>query len=242
MDVLPKTMSRGFRTAGLPLSLLLLPLLAAMAAAQTTDPPPSGGGTGGVRVGDTLFVAAATAGGTAPAGAVVDAEPPSIRFQVTGPEVFEDRGEPRKRSRKDPWSVPRKEGQGPSLAWSVDGRKWLPLRWGEGPLEEGGAWASDQVASEAPQLFFAAPRTKLLNGNEEVRIGDGQMLWVVAEDTGAGVARLAFRTRPAAPPTGVNLQNAAADGPPPGSVLEIEAVDLVGNTSRLEWALAPRSR
>ena len=123
----------------------------------------------------------------------------------------------------------------------ADGRKWLPLRWGEGPLEEGGAGPPTTSLVISPRSSSPRPAPSS-SGDEEVRIGDGQLLWVVAEDAGAGVARLAFRTRPAAPPTGVNLQNAAAEGPPPGSVLEIEAVDLVGNTSRIEWTLAPRSR
>jgi hypothetical protein len=80
------------------------------------------------------------------------------------------------------------------------------------------------VVSDNPQAFLAAPDTAVSIDGQDSYLGDGRILWIAAQDAGAGVDRLAFRARPES-----------------GSVvLEVEATDLVGNKSKKEIRLSQR--
>jgi hypothetical protein len=102
---------------------------------------------------------------------------------------------------------------------------WAPARDRERSRErrEGYAPLPIEIASDHPQAFFTAPDTILTVDGKETTIGD-RILWVDAEDAGAGVERVVFRTR--------------AEGD--RVVLEVEARDMVGNVGRKEIALRKR--
>lgn len=74
-----------------------------------------------------------------------------------------------------------------------------------------------EIEGDRVQIFFRAPEGQGFEGQE--------MLWIVTEDAGARLDRIRFRTR--------RSQD--------GEVLEVEAVDLVGNTVRKEWPLRRRA-
>jgi len=80
------------------------------------------------------------------------------------------------------------------------------------------------MVSERPQIFLRGLGVKLSLDGRTVETGEGQLLWVRVEDAGAGVERLRFR---------------AQTGPAGTPVLDLEAVDLVGNARRLSWPLVP---
>jgi hypothetical protein len=77
-----------------------------------------------------------------------------------------------------------------------------------------------EIANNHPQAFFIAPDTALAVDGKETAFRD-RILWIAAEDAGAGVDRVTFRTR--------------AEGG--RVVLEVEARDNVGNVSRKEITL-----
>jgi hypothetical protein len=149
----------------------------------------------------------------------VDAEPPAVRSAVVLRSVFESAGEPQAIRHSG-----RRAGE-TGLYWSSDGRRWLPLwRPGQAPSpalspEVGG----NEIASGQPRLFLEARGVKLTIDGQTVAPGPGELLAVTAEDTGAGVERLRF-----------HLTGGGPEGAP---VLEMEAVDLVGNSRRIAWPL-----
>jgi hypothetical protein len=136
------------------------------------------------------------------------------------------------------------------LYWSSDGRRWLPLwtpaktaaaatgskagKSGKGTKRSGRAkgaktakddpkaGADNEIASGHPRLFLAANGVKLTIDGQTFEPGAGKLLAVTAEDAGAGVSKLRFHTTP------------ASEGKP---ALEIEAIDLVGNTRTVSWPL-----
>jgi hypothetical protein len=76
------------------------------------------------------------------------------------------------------------------------------------------------IRSDHPQAFLAAPETTVSSDGKDDRL-DQRILWIAAEDAGAGVDRLVLRSRTE----------------PDRVVLEVEAVDMVGNSSRKEIVL-----
>lgn len=151
---------------------------------------------------------------TAPVTFTVDTEPPAVRWVAGDADSFEQRGEPegwerdQKRRRR---SLIRQEPETAPLAWSAGGLGWIPTRVGR-PL---------RVESDRPQVFLRGEGTALRTGGgggEEVRFGDGRILWIEATDAGAGVEHLTLQVE---------------DG-----VLKLEAADLVGNVRRLEWPVS----
>lgn len=157
--------------------------------------------------------------------ATVDATPPVVRWEVRDPGIFEVRGEPRAARRSRPRRSllgSREQAAAADLAWSSDGRRWLPLPW-RGQPGEGGAIGSFEVVSDNPQVFLKSSGPRIEADGKALDLGGDRVLWIEARDAegGAGVARLAVRTLPAAG----------------GATLEIEAVDLVGNPARLAWKL-----
>jgi hypothetical protein len=156
---------------------------------------------------------------------IVDAEAPTVRTAIVERAVFEQDGEPKATRRSS-----RRAGApaGTGLYWSSDGRRWLPL-WrpkasgrpdtpAKGEEKDG-----DEIVSGKPRLFLEARGVKLSIDGQTVAPGDGQLLTVTAEDAGAGVERLRFHT--------------ATSGPGGAPVLELEAVDLVGNSRQIAWPL-----
>ena len=108
------------------------------------------------------------------------------------------------------------------LAWSADGRRWLPLAW-QGQAGEGGAIARFEVVSDRPQVFLKSAGPTLEADGKAVGLDGDRVLWIEAQDAGSGVARLAVRTVP-------------ADGG--NATLELTATDVVGNATRLTWKVA----
>jgi hypothetical protein len=97
----------------------------------------------------------------------------------------------------------------------------------KGPARENLLWSSGwdrwealagevEIQGDHVQLFFRAPEGQSFEGKE--------VLWIAAEDAAARLDRIRFRTR--------RTQD--------GEVLEVEAVDLVGNVARKEWKLGAR--
>jgi hypothetical protein len=154
----------------------------------------------------------------------VDAEPPAVSWEVADAARGE-RGKGR-------FGMPRR-ARGEDLR--ATGLSW-PLSAAEGILRWNPAWAkapagtvheSVEVRSDLPEAFLRLDGVRLLNADNTVPPPrEGQVLQLRAEDGGSRVERMVLRTR------------STADGP----ILEVEAVDGVGNSGKVEWkleALAP---
>jgi LysM domain len=163
---------------------------------------------------------------SAPLAFRVDAAPPVVRWEIADAGLFAAYGEPRARLRP---AAPGRErerrtrGRAPGLAWSADGRGWIPLREPAGAPGSDGAGSDSappelRIESGRPQVFLRGAAT-VATADGELRLGEGQVLRLWVEDTDSGVARLLVRR---------------LDGPA-GTALAVEAVDLVGNPVRLEW-------
>jgi hypothetical protein len=167
----------------------------------------------------------------APGGAVrgtplsfqVDADPPAFRWETTDRDIFESRGEPRVRSfRRDREQV-RQRGDDSKerrtttgVLYSSDGRGWLPL------IGRGDKLPEVKILSDHPQLFLRGEANLVSEDGKRIDLDGGKMLWIEAADAGCGVESMVVRVRPAS----------QADG---AMTLEVEAVDLLGNTKRLNW-------
>lgn len=154
----------------------------------------------------------------------VDAEPPAVSWEVED-EARGERGKGR-------WGMPRR-ARGEDLR--AAGLSW-PLSAPEGILRWNPAWAaapdgtvheSVEVRSDMPEVFLRLDGVRLLNADDTVPPPrEGQVLQLRAVDGGSRVERMVVRTR------------TTADGP----ILEVEAMDGVGNSGKVEWkldALAP---
>lgn len=149
----------------------------------------------------------------------VDAEPPAVSWEVADAARGE-RGKGR-------WGMPRRaRGRDQRAA----GLFW-PLSEPEGTLRWNPAWASApdgtvhesvEVRSDMPEVFLRLDGVRLLNADNTVPPPRaGQVLQLRAQDGGSRVERMVVRTR------------TTADGP----ILEVEAMDGVGNSSKVEWRL-----
>jgi len=158
----------------------------------------------------------------APVSFIVDAVPPAIRWEVGDRSSLSDRLAPDTEQDRRRLGGRRSGGRAARDAWkSRDGIWQLPLPWVTGKEKEQTAELPLTIRSDHPQAFFAAPSTSLSTNGKEAALGQNRILWIDAEDAGAGVDRLTFHTR--------------ADGD--HVILEIEAQDLVGNVSRQEIVL-----
>ena len=185
-------------------------------------------------VGGVAFDAAGQRIALAPVAFTVDVEAPVIRWEVRQPEIFDERGEPsaaRRGNARRPRRDRRRNEAPPDLAWSADGRRWLALPWKPGQVAEEptvgtepGVLGSFIVACDVPQVFLKTSGPRLGVAGKDLDLTGDRILWITATDAGCGVAKLTARTR------------AAANG---GAVLELETVDLVGNSSKQEIALTP---
>jgi len=159
-------------------------------------------------------------GAIAPLPFVVDVKPPALHWQVGSRQTFSDRlasdSEPERRHRR----FTRGSGKPAEAAWeSIAGIWQVPLPWL--PARGNRAASPVVIASERPQAFLAAPDTTVAVDGASDSLDDDRLLWITADDDGAGVDRLTLRLR--------------AEGD--HSVLEVEATDLVGNASKQEIVL-----
>jgi hypothetical protein len=164
-----------------------------------------------------------TRAAVAPVAFTVDAEGPAIEWRAGDRQELDDRLATDTEKERRRLRGRRGEGRPARDAWTSDaGVYLLPVPWA--PKRKGEPAADTfpvEIASDHPQAFLAAPSSAYLHdGSLETSLGD-DVLWVSATDAGAGVDRLVLRTR-----TDRDRM-----------VLEIEAVDLVGNESRKEIVL-----
>jgi hypothetical protein len=158
----------------------------------------------------------------APVTFVVDAAPPVIRWEVGDHASLSDRLAPDSEHDRRRLRSRRSGGHAAHDAWSSRAGVWqLPVPWDHERDEREIAQFPVTITSDHPQAFFAAPATSIATDGKEARLGENRILWVAAEDAGAGVERLTFRTRTEKDRV----------------VLEVEARDLVGNVSTKEIVL-----
>ena len=153
-----------------------------------------------------------------PVRITVDAEPPAVTWEVAD----EARGE-RGKARFGPRRAKGEDMRATGLAW--------PLSAPEGFLRWNPAWTSApagtvhervEVRSDLPEAFLRLHGVRLVNEDQTVPPPrEGQVLRLRAEDGGSRVERMVLRTI------------TTEDGP----VLEVEAVDGVGNSGKVEWKL-----
>ncbi len=155
----------------------------------------------------------------------IDAEAPVLKFQAVDANVYDDHGEPDRQRRRTPnnW----KPERGGAIAWSADGRRWLPLIWGDRTAPSNDVWSEFTATANHPQVFFAGQGWQLVADDGTPSTSD-RLLWVTGEDAGSGIAKLIYRTKVAPADS-----NAAA-------LLEVEAQDLVGNSAVRTWKIVRR--
>ena len=143
----------------------------------------------------------------APIAFVVDAAPPALEVKAGTLEAVTERMvEPRRESRR----VKRARKSGKPAAFDLLWSSGWEDRWerlGEQPVE---------IRSDRPQLFFRAPQGMSFEGEDR---SGGAALFVTAGDSESSLDLVRFRTR----------------STPEGTMLEVEAADLVGNVARREW-------
>jgi hypothetical protein len=156
----------------------------------------------------------------APISFIVDGAPPEVVWEAGDRTVFADRLTPpemvrregRARREKRRRDIAEAAEKAP-LAWSSGGIDWTPLTPLDAPLK---------IESDHPQLFLRSAGLKLVADGREASFTDGRLVWLTARDGESRVERMTLTPRQ------------APDG---GMVLEVEVVDLVGNTTRKEWRL-----
>lgn len=158
-------------------------------------------------------------GAIQPVKFTVDAEPPAVSWDVAEAA----RGERGKGRFGMPRRAKAEDLRAPGLSW--------PLSAAEGVLRWNPAWATApagtvhetlEVRSDLPEAFLRLDGMRLLIPDGTVPPPrDGQVLRLRAEDADSRVERMYLRTR------------TTADGP----VLEVEAVDGVGNSRKVEWKM-----
>jgi hypothetical protein len=157
----------------------------------------------------------------APVAFVTDTEPPVIRWQVGDQKALSDRLAPDSEGERRRLRGRRGHGLPAKDAWQTQDGVWqLPVPWVK--QRRGGVYAQFpvEIKSDRPQAFLAAPESTVAADGKNDRL-DERILWVAAEDAGAGVDRLILRSRTETDRV----------------VLEVEAVDMVGNSSRKEIVL-----
>ncbi len=165
-----------------------------------------------------------------PVAFVVDVEPPAIRWEVGDRRTFWDRdllapdSEPNRRRIR----YARTEGKPAADSWlSVAGVWQVPLPWVKHPNPSFLSRSRYPVViiNNHPQAFLAAPRTVASMDGSDANLGE-RLLWITAEDAGAGVERMTLRLLKDAEHSVQGLE-----------VVEVKATDHVGNESRKEIVL-----
>jgi hypothetical protein len=167
----------------------------------------------------------------APVAFVVDVEPPALRWETGDAKTFIDTNRLAPDTERDRRRIrhARKDAPPADDSWISQAGVWqVPLSWVKNPDQT--FLARDQypvlIANTEPQAFLAAPGTVVSVDGSDTGLGQ-RLLWIAAEDPGAGVERLTLTLSP-------NGQSRAAT-----EVLKVEVTDLVGNTSRKEIVLRP---
>ncbi|HEX3554481.1 MAG TPA: LysM peptidoglycan-binding domain-containing protein [Thermoanaerobaculia bacterium] len=161
----------------------------------------------------------------APVAFVTDTAPPAIRWQVGDQKSLSDRLAPDTEKDRRHLRGRRGNGQPATDAWQTLAGVWqLPVPWVK--ERRGGVYAQFpvEIRSDHPQAFLTAPDTTVAADGKDGGLLDQHVLWVAADDAGAGVDRLVLRSRTEADRV----------------VLEVEAVDMVGNSTRKEIVLRRR--
>lgn len=148
-----------------------------------------------------------------PVSFIVDAEPPALAWKPEGPPPEQLRSRRGLRLRRG------QTGDEPGLFWAPSDPT-ARLRWdGKWPSSPAGTvHQTVEVKSDLPTVFIHLEGVRLLLDGKPLPTGKDGVVRIDATDSGSRVIRLTLRTR-----TG-------ADGP----VLEVEAVDGVGNAGRQE--------
>lgn len=158
-------------------------------------------------------------GAIEPVRFTVDAEPPAVSWEVAEAA----RGERGKGRFGMPRRARSEDLRAPGLSW--------PLSAPEGVLRWNPAWTAApagtvhetfEVRSDLPEAFLRLDGVRLLGADDTVPPPrEGQVLRLRAEDGASRVERMVLRTRTTAE----------------GAVLEVEAIDGVGNSGKAEWRL-----
>jgi hypothetical protein len=152
---------------------------------------------------------------------MVDAEPPTVSWEVAD-EARGERGKGR-------WGMPRRargeDLRATGLSWAFSAPegilRWNPA-WATAP--EGTVHETVEVRSDMPEAFLRLEGVRLVNTDNTVPPPRaGQVLQLRAQDGGSRVERMFLRTR------------TTEEGP----ILEVEALDGVGNSGKVEWRLEP---
>ncbi|MFL6293111.1 MAG: LysM peptidoglycan-binding domain-containing protein [Thermoanaerobaculia bacterium] len=163
------------------------------------------------------------AGPIQPVRFTVDARPPAVSWNVADAARGE-RGKAR-------FGMPRRAR---SEDLRAAGLSW-PLSAAEGVLRWNPAWSAApagtvhetvEVRSDLPEAFLRLDGVRLLADGAAPPVREGQVLQLRAEDGASRVERMVLRTR------------TTAEGP----VLEVEAIDGVGNSGKVEWKMEPVAR
>jgi len=150
----------------------------------------------------------------------VDATPPAVSWTVADAARGE-RGKAR-------FGMPRRPR---SEDLRAAGLSW-PLSAAEGVLRWNPAWSTApagtvhetvEVRSDLPEAFLRLDGVRLLLDATAPPVREGQVLQLRAEDSSSRVERMVLRTRTTEA----------------GPVLEVEAIDGVGNSGKVEWKMEP---
>ncbi|MCP4663363.1 MAG: LysM peptidoglycan-binding domain-containing protein [bacterium] len=147
-----------------------------------------------------------------------DPDPPVLIWGVEeGPELGRRSGEPEgELAAADAHAVPgkRREGGGrwSRLLWTSSSKRWLPM--------ETRAW---RIRSDKPYIVLRAQKKPVELPAIGQTVTAERGLWIHAVDDGCGVAGMSYQvtSEPRQPP-----------------VLVVEAVDALGNRTRVAWPLA----
>jgi hypothetical protein len=148
-----------------------------------------------------------------PVSFTVDAEAPALSWKAEGPPPEQLRSRRGHRLRRG------EPGDTPGLVWAPS-EPWGRLRWD-------GRWTSSpagtihqtvEIASDLPTVFLHLDGVRLIADGKPLPTSNEGLVRLDATDGGSRVEKLRVRTR------------TTADGP----VLEVEAVDGVGNVARQE--------
>jgi hypothetical protein len=177
-----------------------------------TRPWPGGEHTAGAVVQDFC----GNRGAIDPVSFIVDADPPAIEWKAALPPPEQFQAQRRLTLRRD------RAGQRRGLFW-VPSDPEARLRWDDLWVSSpaGTVHQTVEVASDLPTVFLRLDGVRLTAGGAPLVTGEDQVLRIDAVDGASRVTKMVLQTR------------TTADGP----VLEVQAVDGVGNSSRQEWKI-----
>lgn len=158
-----------------------------------------------------------------PLAFIFDPAPPVVQHEVGSADLLEGYGldQDVERERPPRHTDPERHKRVPVL-WSPDGRRWLPILPRDARPDEDGVLADWLIAADRPQVFLWALRDGAFSSGAPIAPRKLEVVRVWAADELSAVRDMRLRVLPA---TGG------------GHSLEIVAVDLVGNTTRLSWPL-----